>query len=100
MWVKPPVGLGPNFLQPSNQTLHFFPMSGDYQNTAGKGIPGIIGLYKNALASTQLSGPTYFAPTINEIFNYTSAKAAENPFNYTVLLLLTDGCIHDMSETI
>lgn len=100
IWAKPPAGFGPNFLQPSSQTHHFFPMSGDFQNTAGKGIQGVIELYKHALAYTKLSGPTYFAPAINEIINYTQAKLAENPMNYTVLLLLTDGCIHDMSETI
>ena len=84
----------------SIQTNHFFPCSGDMQNCAGEGVPGIFRLYNYALSNVELSGPTYFAPTIKEVVQFTKAKESRNPYNYTVLLILTDGCIHDMGETI
>lgn len=46
----------------------------------------------------QLYGPTYFAPIINHV-----AKIAQNSrdgSNYFILLILTDGVITDMQETI
>jgi len=79
---------------------HFFPCSGDINNCAGKGIEGVFGLYQYALQNVILSGPTYFSPLLEEVINYTKSKAAMNPLNYTVLLILTDGVIHDMDATI
>ena len=61
---------------------------------------GCFALYQNAINYTQLAGPTYFAPLLSEVNKFTAAKAQMNPFNYTVLLILTDGVIHDMDETI
>lgn len=83
-----------------HQTSHFFPCSGDYQNCAGQGVEGVFQLYNQAIMNVELSGPTYFAPLLREVINFTKANAQSTPDNYTVLLILTDGEIHDMDETV
>ena len=96
-------GAKPRFTQSPGQrtqTSHFFPLSGDYQNCAGKGVEGVFQLYNQAIASVELSGPTHFSPLLKEVINFTAASSAQEPDNYTVLLILTDGEIHDMSSTI
>lgn len=45
----------------------------------------------------ELSGPTYFAPIIKDALNH--AKKLQGRYAYAVLLILTDGEIHDMNET-
>jgi hypothetical protein len=47
-----------------------------------------------------MSGPTLFSPMINEVNKFAAEKFKENRLNYTVLLILTDGVIHDMDDTI
>lgn len=47
-----------------------------------------------------LDGPTYFAPMLKEVVEHTRAAFASDPNSYTVMLILTDGCIHDMNKTI
>lgn len=84
----------------SSQTSHFFPCSGDYQNCAGMGVEGVFQLYNQAIMNVELSGPTYFSPLITEVINFTQVNAQSNPDNYTVLLILTDGEIHDMDKTV
>ena len=44
-----------------------------------------------------MSGPTYFAPIIREAL--THARKLQGRYAYAVLLILTDGEIHDMNET-
>lgn len=84
----------------SNIVSNFFPCSGDFQNTAGSGINGVFSLYQYANSNVVFSGPTLFAPLLAEVKEFTKANSSGNPFNYTVLLILTDGVIHDMQETI
>lgn len=53
--------------------------------------------YKNCLAEYELAGPTKFAPVIRratEIVNKCGDKK-----NYHILMIITDGDIHDMDET-
>lgn len=98
-------GATPNFPnaqgEPFNQvTSHFFPCSGDMNNTSGNGVEGVFQLYNNALKNLELSGPTYFSHLLERAINFTGMNMKNNPDNYTILLILTDGVIHDMSETI
>ena len=88
----------PNMM--SSQTVHFFPCSGDYQNCAGYGVEGVFQLYNHAIQNVELSGPTHFNPLLTECIKFTEASAQADPDSYTVLLILTDGCIHDMDPTI
>src|SRR3990167_1523194 len=85
---------------PHNKTLHFFPCSGDFGSPAAYGVDGVFELYRHCLKHISLDGPTYFAPLIKEIVEYTKSSFAQDPWAYTVLLLMTDGDIHDMQATI
>jgi len=46
-----------------------------------------------------MASPTLFSPMLGEINKFAADKFQENPLNYTVLLILTDGVIHDMEDT-
>ena len=53
--------------------------------------------YVNAIKSIDFSGPTYFAPLLEKAFKV--ASSIQGSFSYQVLLILTDGEIHDMDKT-
>ena len=53
--------------------------------------------YKNAIQNTTLSGPTHFGKVLSAILQYMQAYIETKM--YHILLILTDGIIHDMSET-
>mmetsp|Transcript_44463 Transcript_44463/g.58983 ORF Transcript_44463/g.58983 Transcript_44463/m.58983 type:complete len:121 (+) Transcript_44463:1164-1526(+) len=44
-----------------------------------------------------LQGPTYFGPLLNEFL--TMMRSTQGQPSYQILLLLTDGAIHDMAAT-
>jgi hypothetical protein len=100
----PTYGFGgvPNFPNgiADNKVSHFFPCSGTWTNCEGQGVGGVFQLYNNALNYVRLSGPTYFAPLLAELENFTREELNRSPDNYTVLLILTDGSIHDMDASI
>ncbi|KAM3142693.1 hypothetical protein pb186bvf_005077 [Paramecium bursaria] len=82
----------------SNETLHCFPMSGDPNNSEAQGVEGIEALYKYSLSKVTLSGPTYFAPIISESMKLAQVNKQQENDNYMVLVILTDGEIHDMPK--
>ena len=85
----------------NNYLSHCFPLNFNGQNPSVHGLNGIMDAYRNALRVVELSGPTLFAQVISTAV--TMAEAAQvNQFNqqYFILLILTDGEIHDMRETI
>jgi hypothetical protein len=85
----------PNYSKPVAD--HCFPLTGDPQGPEVFGLPGIMQVYTNALHHVSLSGPTYF----EHIINYANYIAKLNEPNnvYTILMILTDGEIHDMPKT-
>ena len=66
------------------------------QNPYVPGVQGVLDCYGRALASVRLSGPTNFAPTIATA----NRLSRSSPGVYTVLLILTDGDITDMGDTV
>lgn len=85
---------------PPGKASHFFPLTGDWKNCAGEGIQGVFDIYTQALTKVDLSGPTFFAPMFKEIIEFTKMSFEQDPDNYTVLLVITDGSIHDINRTI
>ena len=65
-------------------------------------VDNIIKFYKESLDKIKLYGPSYYSPVINkviaEINNDLEKRPKEN--NYYILMILTDGIITDMIETI
>ena len=63
------------------------------------GIENIISKYKETVNSVSFAGPTLFAPVIKEIKRKVEINY-DNNFNYNILLIISDGYIHDITETI
>ena len=61
-------------------------------------IQGIIEAYHNAIEKVELSGPTLFGPIFKNFNNM--IKKDINNFKYNILMILTDGIIDDIKETI
>ena len=61
-------------------------------------IEGIIQAYHDSFNYVQLFGPTYFGPIIKEVINI--IKNEYNNLKYQILLILTDGKIDDIDDTI
>lgn len=85
----------PNYARPVAD--HCFPLTGDPQRPEVFGLQGIMQAYTNALHCVSLSGPTFFEHIIT--YANTIAKTNENSNIYTILMILTDGEIHDMAKT-
>ena len=97
----PVYGFGgiPSGFGSDGDAFHCFPLNGNYDNPNVYGINGVLDVYRRAIHNTTLSGPTYF----NEVLNKAASEAREcqkDTNKYLVLLIITDGCIHDMDETI
>ena len=63
------------------------------------GIDNIISEYKKTVESVELSCGTYFAPIVKHI-NKKLESNTEEKFNYNILLIISDGSIFDIEETI
>lgn len=61
-------------------------------------IPGVLEAYHQKVTQITFSGPTYFAPVLQETINI--IRNQHNNLQYQVLMILTDGIINDMNETI
>ena len=83
----------------NGQLSHCFPLTFNPQNPNVQGLEGILGAYKSSLPMVQLSGPTLFAPVIRAATDVAIASFNES-HTYTILMILTDGIINDMPETI
>ncbi|GLC35830.1 hypothetical protein PLESTM_000370100 [Pleodorina starrii] len=95
--VFPMFGFGGQYQR--NPTNHCFPMGAPPDSTC-VGVPGLLQAYRHALSTWKLSGPTLFAPVIRMATNLARATVASVPPKYTVLLILTDGAIMDMADTV
>lgn len=82
----------------TDKVLHCFPMTGNPTVAEVPGLQGMMDAYQNALLHVELSGPTFFTPIISGAAEVAKAGIANNV--YTVLLIITDGEIHDMKETV
>ena len=81
-----------------NEVSHCFAMNGNAANPAIDGIHGILNEYRDSIKNIGLGGPTLFSPLLSEFKNYVQSSLGQN--QYQILLLLTDGAIHDMPTTI
>jgi hypothetical protein len=61
-------------------------------------IDNILIEYQKCLQRITFSGPTYFSPIIKKVIEMINAK--NNIYEYQILMILTDGVINDMQETI
>ena len=80
-----------------HQTSHAFPLNGNFQEPEIWGIDGILEVYKRNLRGIYMAGPTFFSSIMDVFTDF--AMEGQDLKTYFVLLILTDGEIHDMSET-
>nr|XP_043639216.1 protein BONZAI 1 [Erigeron canadensis] len=79
---------------------HCFNLNGSSgYNPTVAGIEGIMTAYQSALSNVSLAGPTLFGPVITAAANIASHSVAANEHKYFVLLIITDGVITDLQET-
>lgn len=83
----------------SYQTMHCFPLNGKVDDPYCFGLEGIMEAYNYALHNSELSGPTLFCPIITEVMKICQESKANDDEQYYILLILTDGEIHDMDLT-
>lgn len=81
----------------SDDVNHCFPITFE-QNSAIKSINEIIEYYRNSFKNIQLSNPTYFCPIINRVIQ--NIKKSGIITKYYILMMLTDGNIDDIGDTI
>lgn len=83
----------------STQVSHCF-NSNFLENPNVEGVDGIITSYRNSLSNVHLDGPTYFSPLIKNMVSLVRNETERSQSSvYYVLLILTDGQIHDMDQT-
>lgn len=65
------------------------------------GLDTLIKTYKQRLGEIKLWGPTFFADIVKTVYKCAKGTAKIKDLDiYHVLLVLTDGGIHDMRQTI
>ncbi|KAL0479669.1 hypothetical protein AKO1_010951 [Acrasis kona] len=94
--VYPVFGFGAK-VPPQYVVSHCFPCSIDPKYLYVNGVAGIMSAYQTAVSNVVLHGPTNFGQIINTASNFASSGG---DMRYQVLLILTDGVISDMNETV
>jgi len=61
-------------------------------------VDSILKIYRNFITDVELYGPAFFGPLIKQSIHY--AKEAEKNGDYCILMILTDGIINDMQDTV
>ncbi|KAF6029550.1 CPNE8 [Bugula neritina] len=92
----PALGFGGKL--PDGSISHEFFLNLNPGNPFCAGIGGVMHAYQSAIRSVALWGPTNFAPVINHVARF--AAAMRDGTNYFVLLIITDGVITDMPQTV
>jgi len=93
--IVPAYGFGAKL--PNGTVSHHFPLNINTGEAEMFSLEQILENYWNCVERVTLWGPTNFAPTIRTAV---SQSLNSNGKDYSVLLILTDGAITDMSETI
>ena len=84
-----------------SEVSHCFPLDGEGNDGDGiEGLDGIMAAYQNALMGVTLNGPTYFSGIIKKAAEISRNEKSCGSQVYTIQLIITDGIIGDMSETI
>ena len=97
----PALGFGGKL--PNGVVSHEFFLNGHPTNPYCERVEGILSAYVSSLQNVQLYGPTNFSPVINHVARFASESATITEGlgkNYFVLLIITDGIITDMAETV
>lgn len=78
---------------------HCFPINENFNDPEIKNVSGILKAYHKIIKKIRLYGPTYFRELLKTAINIAESYECTEEQKYLVLLILTDGCIHDMNDT-
>lgn len=78
------------------EVSHCFHLNG-LPNPECDGIMGLMNAYNFSLANVKFYGPTYFSPFLETFVKYVGENIHSKL--YHIILILTDGDIHDMAKT-
>ena len=81
-----------------SQVSHCFALNGNPGDPEVLGTHGILQIYRQTLSHVRLYGPTFFVPILQQVIR--NVKSQMQTMMYHIFLILTDGEIHDMQETI
>ena len=96
--LVPGYGFGARF--PNGAVSHCFALNGSADANC-RGVPELLHFYRQAVANLQLYGPTNFAEFIRVAATTArSAQVTQDNQQYFVMLVLTDGVITDMEQTV
>lgn len=87
-------------LKETNQVSHCFPLTLSEDKVEVESIHGIMETYRAAFPHILLSGPTLFSEVIQMASALPSNHFSPSSQQYSILLILTDGIINDMRNTI
>lgn len=97
----PVFGFGAKLPPAHTHTCHCFALNGDLFDPEVSGIAGAEDVYRQACASLTFHGPTMFAPLIHMAALYAGCRpVSQSEQRYFILLILTDGIINDMDQTL
>jgi hypothetical protein len=94
----PVFGFGARVLQSNGSfgpAQHCFPL---HTGIGADGADGILSVYRQKIGQLMFAGPTLISPAIEQ--TSAAATCSQQHQQYTVLLILTDGVINDMDETL
>jgi hypothetical protein len=99
--LVPVFGFGAKVNMPTFNTggkvHHCFPLNGSDANPNVFQLAGIVEAYRRALPCLAFGGPTFFGPLLREAMAV-SKRMRDEVKEYMILLILTDGVIHDKEE--
>uniref|UniRef100_A0A4W6G5F1 Copine-3 n=1 Tax=Lates calcarifer TaxID=8187 RepID=A0A4W6G5F1_LATCA len=96
----PAFGFGAQ-IPPTWQVSHEFPLNFNPSNPFCAGVEGVVEAYRVCLPQVKLYGPTNFSPIINHVACFAKQALQQTTASqYFVLLIITDGVITDMDETL
>lgn len=87
--------LPPDFQEPH----HIFSLTDSADPTCHK-IDEVLDMYRQTLYNVRLSGPTVFAEIIRAAAVHAQAELSNHEQSYTILLIVTDGVINDLDDTL
>ena len=64
------------------------------------GLEGVIKAYKKSVSKIVFSGPTHFSPILEKVRTSLLGHKNLSPMDYFILLIITDGQINDLKQTI
>lgn len=97
----PVYGFGAKLPPSFSIVSHCFAINQNIFDPELKGIEEVITSYEEILEKIQLYGPTRFSEVIHTSIEYASnAKVCQDKQQYFIVLILTDGIINDLDETV